>query len=146
LERLYRRLWASFRVPDDPDLSQHGRDLLHHVPPSGGVALSWLAHHLALPKSTTSVLVKDLERRGFLRRRRDVRDERRLAIVLTPKGHRRVQAGSVLDLPGLAAAMGRLTLDERGSLLDGLERLADEGEALAGPKPWVGEGASPARP
>ena len=45
-----------------------------------------LAEHLALPKSTASVVVKDLERRGFVRRARDERDERRLAIVLSDAG------------------------------------------------------------
>jgi hypothetical protein len=51
-----------------------------------------------------SVAVKDLERRGFVRRRRDARDERRLAIVLTAEGRR------------------------RAALLDGFEALAEAAE------------------
>ena len=115
----------ALRTGDQPDLSEHERELLHHIPAEGGVALTWVAQHLAFPKSSTSVLVKDLERRGFVRRRRDPADERRLAIVLTEKGRRRVAADRVLDPRGLRAALSELPAPERESLLRGLERLAE---------------------
>jgi len=108
---------------DDPDLSQHERQLLHHLPVDGGVQLNHVAWHLALPKSTASALVKDLERRGFLTRRRDPADERRLAIALTAKGHERVEADSVLDLQRLDAALGELSQEERRALIETLEKL-----------------------
>jgi MarR family transcriptional regulator, organic hydroperoxide resistance regulator len=123
-ERAYARLWMTLHRGDEPDLSQHERDILHHVPAEGGVELGRLAWHLALPKSTTSVLVKDLERRGFLVRRRNPQDERRLAITLTPGGQERVRADSVLDLARLATALAELGEAERGALLDAIERLA----------------------
>ncbi|HEX9991778.1 MAG TPA: MarR family winged helix-turn-helix transcriptional regulator [Acidimicrobiales bacterium] len=127
-EDAYTRLWAVLHRPDDPDLTQHEREVLHHVPASGGVPLGDLAHHLALPKSTASVLVKDLERRGFLRRRRDPADERRLAIVLTPKGRRRVEADRVLDPDGLGAALAALPPSRRELLLALMERVAAAAE------------------
>lgn len=123
-EAAYRAVWGALHRQDDPDLSQHERQLLHHVPADGGIALNALAKHLALPKSTASVLVKDLERRGFVRRRRDTADERRLAIVLTPEGARRVAADRVLEPDRLAAAIATLTRAERGTMLAGIERLA----------------------
>jgi DNA-binding MarR family transcriptional regulator len=126
----YRRLWGALHRGDDPDLSQHERQLLHHVPAEGGVALTWLARHLALPKSTTSVLVKDLARRGFVERARDPDDERRLAIVLTPEGRRRVAADSVLEPDRLATALAALPERQRAPLLRGLERLAEAAERL----------------
>jgi DNA-binding MarR family transcriptional regulator len=110
---------------DDPDLSQHERQLLHHVPLEGGIQLNRIAWHLALPKSTASALVKNLERRGFLTRRRDPEDERRLAITLTPSGHERVEADSVLDVQGLGAALAELSPDERRGLIQTIEKLAD---------------------
>src|SRR2546430_13913828 len=91
-EKLYRRIWGALSRPDDPDLSQHERQLLHHVPVEGAVSLSWLAGHLALPKSAASVLVKSLGQRGFVGRARDPGDERRLAIGLTDAGRARVAA------------------------------------------------------
>jgi len=110
---------------DEPDLSQHERQLLHHVPAGGGVELKHIAWHLALPKSTASALVKDLERRGFVTRRRDPRDERRLAITLTSKGLERVAADSVLDVRGLQTALADLSSEERRALLETIEKLAD---------------------
>jgi MarR family transcriptional regulator, organic hydroperoxide resistance regulator len=131
-EELYRRIWGALNRPDDPDLSQHARQLLHHVPAEGAVSLTSLAEHLALPKSTASVLVKDLARRGFVYRARDSEDERRLAIALTDQGRRRLAADTVLDPQPLAAALARLTPETRAALLDGLAQLAEAAESAAG--------------
>lgn len=129
-ESLYRRLWHALNRPDDPDLGQHARQLLHHLPNDGAVSLTWLAEHLALPKSTTSVIAKDLSRRGFIRRVRDAADERRLAITLTAKGRDRLTADTVLDPAGLAAALARLAPEVRAAMLAGLIQLADAAEAV----------------
>ncbi|MEP6650948.1 MAG: MarR family winged helix-turn-helix transcriptional regulator [Lapillicoccus sp.] len=123
-ERAYRAIWGALNRSDDPDLSQHERQVLHHVPATGGVALTALAAHLALPKSSASVLVKDLARRGFVRRTRDSLDERRLALTLTAQGRRRVEADSVLRPDALAAALTALPERRRRALLDGMEALA----------------------
>ena len=122
--RAYGQLWMALHRGDDPDLSQHERELLHHVPATGGVPLQQLAWHLSLPKSTASTLVKDLERRGFLTRVRDSRDERRLAITLTDTGSQRVAQDSVLDLERLTSALDRLSAGERAALIEAMERLA----------------------
>jgi DNA-binding MarR family transcriptional regulator len=128
-EELYRRIWGALNRPDDPDLSQHARQLLHHVPAEGAVSLTSLAEHLALPKSTASVLIKDLAGRGLVHRARDSDDERRLAIALTDQGRARLAADTVLDPRPLAAALARLTPEVRTALLDGLAQLADAAEA-----------------
>jgi DNA-binding MarR family transcriptional regulator len=120
----------SLHRPDADDLTQHELQLLHHVPAEGGVALTELARHLALPKSTASVLVKDLERRGFLRRARDAHDERRLAIAVTEAGQQRVAADTVLNTTRLAAAFEQLGPATRRALLEGVEQLAAAGERL----------------
>jgi len=128
-ERAYATIWMALHRGDEPDLSQHERQLLHHVPARGSVELNHIALHLALPKSTASALVKDLERRGFVTRRRDPRDERRLAITLTSKGLERVAADSVLDLGGLQAALAELSRGERQALLTAIEKLAASARA-----------------
>jgi DNA-binding MarR family transcriptional regulator len=120
---LYGRLWRAFMKRDADDLSQHERQLLHHVPAVGGIPLGDVSSHLGIPKSSASEQVKSLERRGFLSRRRDLHDERRLSIVLTATGQARVAADSVLDLDRLAAALKKLSSRERVALLAGLERL-----------------------
>jgi DNA-binding MarR family transcriptional regulator len=131
----FARVWLHLRRGDDPDLSEHERQLLHHIPAKApGVTLGEVADHLALPRSSASVLVKDLARRGFVRRARDRADERRLALLLTAEGARRVAADSVLDPERLDAALAALEPAERAALVDALERLAAAGAAV-GPPP-----------
>jgi DNA-binding MarR family transcriptional regulator len=130
-EESYRRVGDALARPDDPDLSSHERQLLHHIPVQDGVPLTWLARHLALPKSTTSVLIKDLAARGFVRRTRDDRDERRLALVLTGKGRRRVEQDRVLEPRLLAEALASLPQTTRAALVRAMERLADAGDRLS---------------
>ena len=109
---------------DAEDLSQHDRQLLHHVSGESGIPLGMVANHLGIPKSSASERVKSLERRGFLTRRRDPDDERRLSIVLTDVGVARVRRDSVLDLVRLAAALKKISVDDKKALLAALERLA----------------------
>lgn len=131
----FAQVWLHLRRGDDPDLSEHERQLLHHIPATApGVTLGEVADHLALPRSSASVLVKDLGRRGFVRRARDRADERRLALLLTAEGARRVAADTVLDPERLGAALATLSDDERTALVTALERVAAAG-AAAGPPP-----------
>jgi DNA-binding MarR family transcriptional regulator len=123
-DRLYGRLWRALFKADADDLSQHERQLLHHVADENGIPLGVVARHLGIPKSSASEQVKSLERRGFLTRRRDPHDERRLSIVLTSFGVARLRQDSVLDLVRLAAALKMMSAQDKRALLAGLEQLA----------------------
>ena len=123
-DHLYGRLWSALFKADDDDLSQHERQLLHHLGDERGIPLGAVARHLGIPKSSASEQVKSLERRGFLTRGRDPDDERRLSIVLTDMGVARVRRDSVLDLLRLAAALKKISAEDKKVLLAGLERLA----------------------
>jgi DNA-binding MarR family transcriptional regulator len=124
------------RRGDDGDLSEHERQLLHHIPAQApGVPLGTVARHLALPSSSASVLVKDLARRGFVARRRDPRDERRLSLVLTRRGAARIAADSVLDPERLTAALQALGASERRALVAAFERVGEAGAALPAAAP-----------
>ncbi|HEV3096982.1 MAG TPA: MarR family transcriptional regulator [Candidatus Dormibacteraeota bacterium] len=128
-DHLYGRLWSALFKADDEDVSQHERQLLHHVGDEKGVPLGVVARHLGIPKSSASERVKSLERRGFLKRRRDTKDERRLSIVLTDMGVARLRRDSVLDLVRLAAALKKVSAADKKAVLAGLERLAAAAEA-----------------
>jgi MarR family transcriptional regulator, organic hydroperoxide resistance regulator len=123
-DQLYGRLWRAFFKADAEDLSQHERQLLHHIAGDKGIPLGVVARHLGIPKSSASEQVKSLERRGFLTRRRDPDDERRLSIVLTALGVARMRQDSVLDLGRLAAALKKMSAEDRRALVAGLKRLA----------------------
>lgn len=133
-ERAYGRLWTSLRRANDADLARHEVRLLRRLGGEDGTPLTPLARHLGLPKSTASLVVKELERRGFLERRRDREDERRLALVLTEEGRRRVAADRLFEPERLTAALATLPLLERRVLIEGLERLAEVSEASGAPE------------
>ncbi len=75
-------------------------------------------------------MVKDLERRGFLKRARDPNNERQLSIVLSAAGAQRVATDTVLDPQRLAKALRTLPPAERRALLAGLEDLARASESV----------------
>lgn len=131
LDEAYGRVGVAIAAAPPKDLSRNDLIVLGHIAEGEGATLGWLAEHLGLPKSTTSVLVKRLERERFVRRRRHASDERRLEITLTPKGRRRVLAARALDAKALAAALQTMKRQDRATLVDAMERLADAAAASA---------------
>lgn len=130
-EHAFRRCQALLGAPDDPELSTEARRLLRELAGDpAGVALTWLAGHLGWPKSTTSVAVKDLERRGYVRRGRRDDDERRLWIALTPEGRARVATDRMLEPERLGVALRALAAPIRAQLVDALEELARAAASL----------------
>lgn len=120
----YRSIWMALHRPDDPDLSQHERDILSHIPREG-CSLGTIVQHLGLPKSTCSEIVKSLGQRGFLLRVRDSADERRIHLSLTAKGRERVHDDRVLDQDGLSRALALLPDRDRATLLRLMQDLGD---------------------
>jgi DNA-binding MarR family transcriptional regulator len=86
-----------------------------------GLTLSELGERLLLDSGTLTPLLKRLEAGGLLRRQRDVDDERRVRMTLTPRGRalrRRAEA-----VPGLAARATGCGLSELDGLTERLKRL-----------------------
>lgn len=92
-----------------------------------------LCDALDLDTGTLSPLLKRLETAGFVERRRQRADERRVVVHLT-------DAGTALrkdaeDIPGCVARAGRLELDELVALRDTLHRLTASLQDAAGDTP-----------
>ncbi|MDP8930432.1 MAG: MarR family winged helix-turn-helix transcriptional regulator [Actinomycetota bacterium] len=126
-ERVY---WLLGREWEHSELTEHEQMLLWHIPLGEGRSLTWLASHLGLPQSTASVRVKDLEKRGFLTRVRDPRDERRLRIDLTAKARHHLASWTPLDTEALEAALSSLASEDRDHLSDLMQKLAEAALAL----------------
>jgi len=88
-----------------------------------GPMVSALGERLSLDSGTLTPLLKRLEAAGFVSRVRDVADERRVHIMLTPKG-RRLKTRA-LDVPGCLMAATQCSLDEIASLTLQLRALRD---------------------
>ena len=88
----------------------------------GSHVVGTLADRLALDVSTISPLLKRLESRGLVARRRDERDERRVVVTLTERGMAlRAEEGAILEQVSVG---NHLTADQERSLVRQLHRLA----------------------
>ena len=88
----------------------------------GSHIVGTLADRLALDVSTISPLLKRLESRGLVVRRRDARDERRVVVSLTERGLAlRAEEGAILDEVSVGT---HLTAAQERSLVQQLQRLA----------------------
>jgi DNA-binding MarR family transcriptional regulator len=90
---------------------------------SDGLMVSELGERLSLDSGTLTPLLKRLEANGLVARIRDVGDERRVHINLTPSGRRlKARAASV---PACLLAASQCSLDELVSLTQQMQQLRD---------------------
>ena len=98
--------------------------LLDHLDRVEPTLVKELASHLGVTASTVSIAVDRLERAGYVTRRRDPHDGRRVALRVTAAGDRIRQASSVLDPERVEAMLARLPAAKRREAIAGLALLA----------------------
>ena len=144
LMELYPRIFFAChtRHVQDPEtrrvVSSHQVSILDHLDEVEPTTLTGLARHMGVTASTTSLSIDRLERGGYVRRRRDSHDARRIGITLTAAGVRIRDAQSVLDADRVRAMLSRIEPGERQQALNGLARLAEAAAAQAGTKRLYG--------
>lgn len=105
-------------------ISEHQASVLDHLDAKCGITLSKLAEHMGVGRSTMSITVKRLMRGGYIARRRDHDDARRVCLTLTRAGARVKEQNTILE-PDLVSRMFRLmSAQECESALQGIECLA----------------------
>lgn len=105
-------------------LSQHQGSILDHLDNVEPTNLMNLARHMGVTPSTMSLSIERLVRRGYVLRRRDPRDRRRVRLLLSPAGVRIKEAHQVLEPPRVRGMLSRLTAEKRREALRGLALLA----------------------
>ncbi|HID56696.1 TPA: MarR family transcriptional regulator [Candidatus Poribacteria bacterium] len=88
-----------------------------------GLSIGELSGHLGLTSSTVSGIVDRLQRNGWIERRRDPRDRRRVTVKLTPKGEELFKQKPRSTEDFWRETIARLDEEERVSLLKILSRL-----------------------
>ena len=94
-----------------------------------GVMVSELGAQLSLDSGTLTPLLKRLENIGLVSRLRDVTDERRVRVTLTPAG-RSLKARAV-GLPACILAASQCSIDELSTLTRELQQLRERLKAAA---------------
>lgn len=112
-------------------VSEHQASILAHLDEVHAMSLSKLAAHMGVTAGTMSVAVTRLVRLGYVRRRRDRIDTRRILLTLTGAGVRLRDAQSVLAPHRVRGLLALLTAPERREALHGLGLLARAAGSLA---------------
>lgn len=88
-----------------------------------------VASHTGLAPNTASELLKRLEGKGLLRKRRGGVDERVVEVVLTGAGEEALEEHAGLDVGRLAEVLGGMTAEERERVHRGFSLLAERLQA-----------------
>ncbi|MDB5878894.1 MAG: transcriptional regulator, MarR family [Variovorax sp.] len=94
-----------------------------------GVMVSELGTQLSLDSGTLTPLLKRLESIGHVSRLRDVTDERRVRVTLTPSG--RALKNQAIELPACILAASQCSIEELSALTRQLQQLRNRLKAAA---------------
>ena len=94
-----------------------------------GVMVSELGTQLSLDSGTLTPLLKRLESIGHVSRLRDVTDERRVRVTLTPSG--RALKSQAIELPACILAASQCSIEELSALTRQLQQLRNRLKAAA---------------
>jgi DNA-binding MarR family transcriptional regulator len=92
----------------------------------GPASVSELADRIGLTPATTSLLVGELSRAGFVQRREDEADRRRTIVSIDESIEQVVRPALDQTLTPLARGLGRMSAAQRAQLKDGLRILGEE--------------------
>jgi len=110
------------------DVSAHQASILDHLDEVDPMTMTDLAGHMGVTVATMSLAIDRLERKGYVRRRRDPQDGRRVLLRVTPAGVRLREAKSVLDPVRVEQVLAHLSPANREAALNGLQLLAHASE------------------
>ncbi len=105
-------------------VSAHQASILDHLDDVDPTNLTVLAAHMGVTPSTMSLNIDRLERKGYVSRKRDHFDARRVNLLLTVAGLRLKNAQAVLEPQRVRLMLKQLTPKERDQALRGLVVLA----------------------
>ena len=128
-------------------LSAHQGSILDHLDNVEPTTLAGLAAHMGVTPSTMSLSIDRLERRGYVIRKRDAQDKRRVQLRLTQAGVRVKEAQSVLEPARVKGMLEGLPPEERSVAVAGLALLARAASEYmsSSPKKMVGLGRGRSR-
>jgi len=111
-------------------VTEHQASVLDHLHTKRPTTLSKLAEHMGVSRSTMSITVSRLVRRGYIAQKPDESDARRVDLRLTTAGLRVKEQNTILD-PDLMKEMFRLVpAQELETALRGIECLAKYANVL----------------
>jgi len=123
-ERANRLICAELLRLGHPELAPSHGSILAALYDQGDLPMSVLAKAIGKKKNTLTVLVKKLEKAGYVRRELSLTDSRVSIITLTEKGKAFRKDFNAVSEKLLATVWGDMEKSQREALVAGLERLS----------------------
>ena len=114
---------AAERALDEPGLTMKHFGSLTVIATEGPLSQQRLSERIGLDRTTIVAIVDDLERAGYVERRRDPNDRRAYALEATPAGERWRQRVGKAVLEAEAEFLAPLRAGERRTLVALLQKL-----------------------
>lgn len=127
IQAAYPKIWFSCHVEHNgrrSNLSDRESKVLSHLSWDESRTPSSLADHLGIRTSTLSEAIDKLAKRGFVERRQDAQDKRRVRYRLTAEGVDAIEQSSVLSASRLRGVLERIDPAQRDEAVRGLEIIA----------------------
>lgn len=122
-------------------VSAHRVSVLDHLDTDTPTHVSALARHMGVTASTMSLTLNRLEADGYVERRPDPADQRRVCVRLTEAGDTLRKSSSVLDPALVERLLAAMSPVNRALAVEGLALLAAAATKL-GERTWNPENAS----
>ncbi len=123
-----RQLSPATPPPQAAQVSPSMMSIIDFVGSSPDCGVKEIARGLKLSTPTVSVSIRHLEEAGFIDRRPHPADRRAVQIFLTPKGRELYQQTYAFQRQTFERLLSGLTLDERQTLLELLEKAITQTE------------------
>ena len=105
-------------------VTERQASILDHLDPVRSTTLSQLAEHMGVGRSSMSITVRRLSRKGYIRCKRDGKDARCVRLTLTAAGARVREQNTLLDPELVHELFGFMSATKLETALQGLEALA----------------------
>jgi len=125
LNHYWTDIYYHLHYPHKEKVTHQVIRILQHVDKQGNVGINEIAEYINVNQNTASEHVKRIIQKGFLEKKRDQLDERRVTLHLTELGKEVLHRNTSLDESKLTRILNELTEDERALVETSLKLLSE---------------------
>ncbi len=125
LNQYWTDIYYHLHYPHKEKITHQVIRILQHVDKEGNVSINDIAAYINVSQNTASEHVKRMIEKGFLEKRRDQHDERRVTLHLTELGKGILHRNTSLDESKLTQILEQLSEDERELIEKSLKLLSE---------------------
>ncbi|MGQ7871631.1 MarR family winged helix-turn-helix transcriptional regulator [Bacillus sp. 1A] len=130
LNKAWTDIYYSLHYNYKEVLTHQNIRFLQIVSKNEDVTIHFLSKVMALSHNTTSEHVQRLEKKGYVIKKRNAKDERQVIVSLTTKGQDALKQHTELDEEKINQIFESLTVDEQDKILDAFNTLGGSAKKL----------------